>query len=207
MAARVNTAPTLTYPGSAEALGRTSATVTTSVAGQRWLGFTRPQEILLNILFRSEAEPVFAVLDGSRDSRIPAFLDASGEPYTVLDPLGRAPAFIVALRSQARLLDVLIKDGWGRNWGFYCTGGANLDEVCAHWRNFLTLFTQTGRPVIFRFWDPRVLRALLPAMSPVEATDFFGPLGRIIVEGEKPEVALEISPSQRGPQQHSVVLV
>ena len=58
----------------------------------------------------------------------------------------------------------------------------------------------------FRFWDPRVLRALVPAMPQEEADQFFGPCERIIVEAEKPAMALEFSRTPRGPRQQTVVL-
>jgi len=37
--------------------------------------------------------------------------------------------------------------------------------------------------------------------------DFFGPLARILVEGEKPEVALELALTPRGPRQQTLLLV
>src|SRR5580704_9041952 len=44
-------------------------------SGSAWPGFSRGQSILLSTLYQS-AGAVYAVLDASRDSRIPAFLDA-----------------------------------------------------------------------------------------------------------------------------------
>jgi hypothetical protein len=170
-----------------------------------WSGFSRPQAALLKALY-GPGDPVFAILDAARDSRIPAFLDASGEKYSAMDPLGRAQVYVVAVPHEARLLDVLVKDGWGRGWGFYGTAKKGLDDILAHLANFVNLYTQLGNSVTFRFWDPRVLRALTPLMSPQEAEAFFGPLERLIVEAEKPEMALEFSVSPRGPRQQTLVL-
>jgi hypothetical protein len=169
-------------------------------------GFTRAQTVLLSSLYK-DGETVFGVLDPLRDVRIPAFLDASGEQYFALDDGIRVAAYVVQLPARARLLDVLIKDGWGHGWGFYCTSTGSLDDVCTHFKNFITLYTPAGTPVTFRFWDPRVMRASLPAFLPQESTDFFGPLTRILVEGEKSEVAVEYSLGPRGAKHQSLVLV
>jgi hypothetical protein len=105
------------------------------------------------------------------------------------------------------LLDVLIKDGWSHGWGFYCATAAGFDELCEHWRRYLILRTTDGRPLTFRFWDPRILRALVPMMSPQEAGDFLGPVTRLVVESEKTEIALEITLSPRGSRQRTVALI
>jgi hypothetical protein len=170
-----------------------------------WPGFSRAQSALLSALYKDDL-PVHAVLDGSRDSRIPTFLDASGESYAALDPEGPVPAYVVLLPRESRLLHVLIKDGWSHNWGFYCATNAGLEEVCAHWRRYVLLRTEDGRALTLRFWDPRVLRALVPMMPAQEAADFFGPVRRLLVESEKAEMAMEISLTLRGARQRTLVL-
>jgi|SRR5579871_1095664 len=202
---RVNTAPTQTFTGARSAMDLTRPIAAGEVKPD-WPGFTRAQSQLLNLLYQRD-ENVYAILDASRDSRIPAFVDASGEPYSALDLAGRVPAYVVSLPRHARLLDVLVKDGWNRGWGFYCTTVASLEEVCLHWRSYLFLRTVDGKTITFRFWDPRVLRALAPVMGAGEATEFFGPLSRLIVESEKPEIAMELSVSPRGGRQQAIMLI
>lgn len=200
---RVSTLNTDSFPGTSR-INR--ADLGLMVGATNWPGFTRAQSVLLSSLYRG-GETVFAVLDPLRDARIPAFLDASGEPFFPLDDGIRVAAYVVQLPPNARLLDVLIKDGWTRGWGFYCTSAGGLDEVCAHFKNFITLYTPAGTPLTYRFWDPRVLRACVPAFLPQEAVDFFGPLLRIVVEGEKTEMAVEYSVGPRGAKHQSLVLV
>jgi hypothetical protein len=201
---RINNSPTVTFAGPRDMDVTRAAPVAEARGG--WAGFSRPQLMLLNSLYQG-GDNVYAVLDASRDSRIPAFVDASGEPYAALDAAGKVPAFVVALPREARLLDVLIKDGWSHGWGFYCTSPAGLEELCAHWRSYLFLRTEDGKTVTFRFWDPRVLRALVPVMQAREAADFFGPMSRMIVESEKPEIAMELSLTPRGGRQQTLVLI
>jgi len=200
---RVATVPTDSFPGTSK-ISRSELGLQSESAN--WPGFTRPQSVLLNALYRT-GETVFAVLDPLRDARIPAFLDASGEQFASLDDGFRVAAYVVQLPSSARLLDVLLKDGWSRGWGFYCTSVDTLAHVCAHWKNYVTLYTPGGVPMTYRFWDPRVLRAATPALLPQEAVDFFGPITRMIVEGEKPEMAVEYALGPRGAKHQSIVLV
>jgi pSer/pThr/pTyr-binding forkhead associated (FHA) protein len=171
-----------------------------------WAGFSRTQSLVLNALYR-ESETVYAVLDAIRDARIPAFLDASGEKYARIDEQNPASPFLVLVPPQSRLLDVLIKDGWNHGWGFYFAASITFDNALWHWRTFVTLHNRNGQPVTFRFWDPRVLRAVVPAMTPEEAAGFFGLISRFVVEGDKPEVAVEFTLAPRGVYQQAVVLV
>jgi pSer/pThr/pTyr-binding forkhead associated (FHA) protein len=171
-----------------------------------WTGFSRAQSNLLQALYR-EGEPVFALLDAIRDSRIPAFLDASGEQYQRVDAANSASPFLVLVPPQSQLLDVLIKDGWNHGWGFYFTASIGFENALWHWRSFVTLRNANGQPVTFRFWDPRVMRAVVPAMTPSEATGFFGLISRFIVEGDQPELAVEFSLADRGVYQQALVLV
>jgi len=164
-------------------------------------GYSPAETALLSAMY-APGELVFAVVDSSRDSRIPTFLDAGGETYL---PLSET-AFLAALPPDSRLAHVLIKDGWGRGWGFYGTSKAGLEAVRAHFTSFVSLQTSSGAAMTFRFWDPRVLRAMVPAMPPEEADAFFGPCERIIVEAEKPAIALEFSRLPGRLRQQTIVL-
>jgi hypothetical protein len=182
-----------------------AATASAAAATRPWPGFSLSQGNLLQRLFAT-GEPVFALLDASRDSRIPAFLDASAEAYVALDPTGRIPIYVTAPTPQSRLLDVLIKDGWGRGWCSYFTAPVGMQEACAHLANYVALYTVQGQRITLRFWDPRVLRMLLPLMPQEEAVSFFGPFTRMIVEGDRPEMAVELTLTPRGPKQEAIAL-
>ena len=166
-------------------------------------GYSNAELTLINALY-SSGEQVFAMIDVSRDSRLSAFLKASGEAHEPLDTAGSA--FLVALPAEAQLLHVLMKDGWGRGWGCYGTSKIGLSEVHAHFINFVNLRTSSGAGLTLRFWDPRVLRAVVPAMPQDEVDAFFGPCERMIVEAEKPTMALEFSRALRGARQQTILL-
>jgi len=171
-----------------------------------WPGFSKSQSVLLNALYR-DGEPVYAVVDAVRDARIPAFLDASGERYARVDDEKPDSPFLVLLPHQSRLLDVLIKDGWNHGWEFFFAAPIEIEQALWHWRTFVTLHNRDGQAVTFRFWDPRVLRAVVPAMTPQEAAAFFGPISRLIVEGDKPGLAVEFTRASGGVSQQALALV
>jgi hypothetical protein len=200
---RATYAPTLKLPNP---MASERAAPLTICGNADWTGFTRSQSLLLNALYR-EGESVYAVLDAVRDARIPAFLDASGERYARVDEENPSSPFLVVVPQGSRLLDVLIKDGWNHGWGFYVATTADFESTLLHWRLFVTLHTRGGQPLTFRFWEPRLLRAIVPAMLSSEAAAFFGPVSRLLAEGEQPEVAFEFTLAPRGVTQRTLALV
>src|SRR6516164_10179 len=89
---RANTQPTDSFPEITSRIDRGAY----SDAPRPWQGFTRAQSVLLTALYR-DGDNVFAVLDPQKDSRIPAFLDASGEMFATLDDGLRVFAYVVHL--------------------------------------------------------------------------------------------------------------
>jgi hypothetical protein len=64
-------------------------------------------------------------------------------------------------------------------------------EVRRHLRTLFRVKDETGRILIFRWYDPRVLRAYLPTCLPAELHTFFGPIERFYCEGEDPGSLLQ----------------
>ena len=62
-----------------------------------------------------------------------------------------------------------------------------------HFRALSLVYDTTGRPLIFRYYDPRVLRDFLPTCTPQELTTFFGNVTEFLVEDEDPATALRFA--------------
>ena len=61
--------------------------------------------------------------------------------------------------------------------GFACESDAEFSVVFRHFRRFLTVVRERDRRrVLFRFYDPRILRTFLPVCTPDELKQFFGPV-------------------------------
>lgn len=75
----------------------------------------------------------------------------------------------------------------GKNAGILFVSSAEPRAIFRHLRNIFIVQDEAGQEYFFRFYDPRVLRVYLPTCTLAEATEFFGPIKTIIIEGENPE--------------------
>jgi hypothetical protein len=157
-------------------------------APEEWIGFSSRHKAILSRLF-GYGQPVFAVLDAAREDRLPAFLQAFGAQHLSLyegeirEPKAGAP-YVALLPKRSQLWPVLMKEGWGKNWGIYFNSDADLPKVCEHLRSLAMLKDDDDRLLYDRFYDPRRLRIIIPACTPDESTAFFGPISRFVVEGD-----------------------
>ena len=51
-----------------------------------------------------------------------------------------------------------------------------------HFRSLVTVHDENGKPLIFRFYDPRVLRTFLPTCNADELKTFFGKIETFFAE-------------------------
>ena len=139
---------------------------------------------------------VFAVLDGASIPNLPQELYAHEPDYLclyrgALDPdLAETAPYLVRLEPGSRFTDWVFDQGWGNHWGIFCTGNCTMRDLRSHFRRFLIVYDPAGKPLYFRYYDPRVLRTFLPTCTPEEATSIFGPLSSYLAEGEDPAVCL-----------------
>lgn len=137
---------------------------------------------------------VYAVLDGARDPRIEPLVRLGGLEYACLyagplSPSLRAAApCLIHLAPGSRCTRQLIELGWGDSWGMFLVapGDVTLQALRRHFRTLLRVEDESGRKLVFRFYDPRVLRIYLPTCTEDEAAQFFGPVHRIVVEADEP---------------------
>ena len=138
----------------------------------------------------SAGEQVYWLLDGARDPKI-SKLVRYGEPkfwclYSgELTPRLRAAApYLVQLMPSSPDTLKLLSEGWGQAWGIFIVAPAALDmfRVRLHCKKLLRAQTEEGKPLMFRYYDPRVLSTYLPTCTNEEFTKFLGPLKRLLVE-------------------------
>lgn len=171
-----------------------------------------PQDRLLALL-RSDFQPLFAVLDAARDIRILALLLHYKEECQSLyegvegATLAQVAPYLVRLAKDSRLLEALVKEGWGKSWGVYLTSSSDLLEIRRHLRHFLQVKLPDGEQVYFRFYDPRVMRVFLPSCTAEETVQFFGPIKRYLMESEEPDKLWEFTTIGRGAEKKVVPLM
>jgi hypothetical protein len=134
---------------------------------------------------------VYALLDGARDPRIYSILRRSLVDFCSLysgeisQELAEVSPYLVAVAKWSQLTSRLIELGWGKSWGVFLTSTATLQDLRQHFRRLLQVQDESGRRLLFRFYDPRVLRVYLPTCTCDELRWVFGPVLRFVIEGER----------------------
>ena len=132
---------------------------------------------------------VWAILDCARDERIYPALRMSQLDYLCLfsgrlhSQVEAAAPYLVELSPTYKFTPRLIEMAWGQSWGVFLRirDSANLRT---HLRGFLRVRDESGRILLFRYYDPRVLRVYLPTCDPDQLRTIFGPISSYAAEAE-----------------------
>ncbi len=155
-----------------------------------------PLHAQVDAALRAEPGTLYAILDAARAPLILARLQKCTDERKSLyagvkgDALYAVAPHLIALPPSSTFLATLIRDGWGQSWGIYFTSPKSLPEVRKHLRHFLLVNLPSNEQVIFRYYDPRVLRVYLPTCTPDELIEFFGPIRSFLMESDDPGVML-----------------
>lgn len=150
------------------------------------------------------SQHVFAILDGARDEQIYQTVSRSKRPYFCLylepltDKLRAAAPYLVELDEPwARML---IQKSWGASWGVYLSSASHAPiHIIRHqYRKINFVSGPKGKRLLFRYYDPRVLRAYLPTCHPAELDYFFGPITDIFTEGDGTHSLMHFHHSPKG---------
>lgn len=145
-------------------------------------------ESVSDYLFREPGANVFAVLDGAS---VAGLLDKLYELSPnfcclfrgALSPdMAEVAPYLVQLEAGTEFTRWVISQGWGNHWGIFAASDADLRRMRSHFRTFLIVYDETGRPLRFRYYDPRVLRLYLPTCNAQELATVFGPVASFTVE-------------------------
>jgi hypothetical protein len=153
---------------------------------------------LKQLLWAAGGEHVYALLDGAS---VPGLLERLYAPpprpgfHCLLQgdqppDVAHVAPYIVALERDSELSDWVLGSGWGNHWASFVLAGCALRPLWFHLRTLCTVYGPDGNPKLFRYYDPRVLRAFLPTCSAEQVLQMFGPAARFVVEGTEPATAL-----------------
>jgi len=92
--------------------------------------------------------------------------------------------YLVSLLPGTPLLEKLVEQGWGQSWGYYLASTVGFKAIRQHFRRLLSVRMPNGKQVLFRFYDPRVLRAFLPTAISAEVDQFLGSTTAFYLEAE-----------------------
>ena len=146
---------------------------------------------LAQLLWTTPDEQVYALLDGAS---VPGLLDrlyAAPRPqfecllFGELTPdMAEVAPYLVRLERDSALTEWTLAYGWGNHWGSFAVARCDLRSLWFHLRTLNVVYGPEGRPMLFRYYDPRVLRIFLPTCSAEQIAQMFGPTERFVAEGE-----------------------
>ncbi len=132
------------------------------------------------ILGAIESTCNFAILDGAISPAILDLLNQSGAYYQSLyegeqsADIARYGPYLAQIQPDRPFLPYLVKAAWGMFWGVFLGSPQSFEETRKHLRNFLIVDNGTGSKVLFRYYDPRVLRVFIPNCEAAQRKEFFG---------------------------------
>lgn len=147
-------------------------------------------------LFSNPKLTAYAVLDGAANPELLDHLYADG-PRPEFECLYRgelepdiaytAP-YLAKLEPNTPFSNWLISQCWGKQWGIFALSRADIRAVRQHFRKFNKVYhPETNNPVLFRYYDPRILRVFLPSCDEGQNAAFYGPMQAFFTESEEGE--------------------
>lgn len=144
-----------------------------------------------------ERRDVWLIADAARDREIFRMLLECHLNYSCLysgplpSALEIAAPYLVQLDYDYRDTRRFIREAWGNNWGVFLRCDASLERLRRHLRGFLVVRDPGGSRLVFRYYDPRILRIYLPTCTKDELDSVFGPIECFWTEGITTENLLE----------------
>ena len=147
-------------------------------------------DAIANELF-AEGAFTYAVLDGASIPDLRQLLYSLKPEHECLyigaleDDIAEVAPYVVQLEPEAPFTKVVLEQGWGKHWGVFAVSEAGIRDLRQHLRRLLTVYDPDGKAMLFRYYDPRVLRTYLPTCNAEEIGKLFGPVKTFFAEGEK----------------------
>jgi hypothetical protein len=154
------------------------------------------EKIVSQVWQSADGDPslqLYAILDAARDTRIHSRLAESGTEAVSLfrgdkaRELADVAPYLVPLHREDIFTDWFFTYGWGNSWGIMIESAAGLKELGRHFQGFIMVYDPKGKPLYFRYYDPRVFRIYLPTCNESELKIVFGPVNSFYVEGDDPD--------------------
>ena len=140
---------------------------------------------------------IWMILDGARTIEIFRMLLSCHLEYACLysGPLSPemelAAPYLVQLDHGYKDTHQFIRQAWGNSWGVFLRSDTSLKKLRRHLREFLVVRDEKGTRLVFRYYDPRVLRGYLPICVTGELRTVFGPIECFWTESERAERMLQ----------------
>ena len=152
---------------------------------------------LCELIWQNSAENperrIFGLLDAARSDTIYPYLRDHVPTAQSLFQGSRArelalvSPYLMALTPNQALSQWFFLNGWGRQWGILCESTEAGNILLRHFQKIIAVYSDEGKPLYFRFYDPRVLKLYLQSATPDDLKKLFGPVAAFYVEGNTPD--------------------
>ena len=152
--------------------------------------FKAMKEELQKHLF-NENMRVYAILDGASIDDLPAKIYEMRPRNFCLyrgaldTDIAEVAPYIVEMMPQTAFTEWLLENCWGKHWGIFAHSPFRIEQLRRHFRKFLTVYDDAGNPMLFRYYDPRVLTQFLPTCEPGELQELFGAVNAFFAESNE----------------------
>jgi pSer/pThr/pTyr-binding forkhead associated (FHA) protein len=148
----------------------------------------QPPPVKVVEAIRDHPDAAYAIIDAARAPNLLALIEQNAECAVSLfdgtpleDHREQAP-YLVNFGEDETLLLTFVYGGWDGSAGIYLASAAEFGALTGHMRRLLFAQTEDGRRLLFRYYDPRVLRSYLPTCAAGETAEFFGPVSAVFAE-------------------------
>ncbi len=147
------------------------------------------RELLEKFLFDGRHN-AFALVDGaSIDGLRMKLFDMNPRHYCLFrgelaDDVAENAPYLVGLIQGESFTDWLLSAKTGKHHGIFAKSRQSLIEMRRHFRELITVHDESGKPMIFRYYDPRVITQYLPTCNAEELDIFFGSIDAFVAETE-----------------------
>ncbi|NOZ52573.1 MAG: DUF4123 domain-containing protein [Gammaproteobacteria bacterium] len=140
---------------------------------------TSPTQPLWEVLTAGHNLPLYGLADGAANAYIHAHLQVHHVPHLALYtdkglPQEQSP-WLFPLRQQETFSEWYLQESPAQYWGILLATPLPLVELAEHLRDYLTMQDEQGKLHLMRFYDPRVIKAYLDALSDEQRQGFFKP--------------------------------
>lgn len=153
---------------------------------------------VLEELTSGNGSRLYVLLDAARSEEVLRLALADGVDSCALfdgpilaQHLAVSP-FLVRLETDSQLCQWLVDEGWGDSCSVLISSAAGWDELVEHFRKLLWIELESGKELLFRFYDPRVLRVYLPTCTAEEISRVLGPVDGLWLESPAADEVLEL---------------
>src|SRR5262245_48778531 len=128
----------------------------------------------------SDSSWLYCVLDGASVPELPMKLYKMQVTNYCLFPGELEPdmlyvaPYVVHLPPNDGFTDWVFSEGFGKHWGIFVHSRHSMNEMRNHFRALVNVYDEDANPLIFRFYDPRVMHSFLPTFDGEQIEAFFG---------------------------------